>query len=399
LPLVLLRDRPLELRFSQPLAKATAETLKAPARAWIAREDPKVLRLEVKDAAPGQQLAVRLVDLVGINGAPAPEYEVVIETPQPVALASVSDHAVASQIKLPPDVAITLGWSRSVVSVEYRVGDKTAAWHGEATTTVELPVRARAAESQMLTILDAVAADGGWLPAALTFELSPLPPLGLVNLWPVDGATNVSVTGDPTFRFNEPIANSAAAEAAISFSPSVPGRFEWLTSDRVRFLPEDSFAPETQFTVHINGGSDGMRGVSGSALAESVTTTFETGKRKAIEVSLGKQILTLYEDDTPVWTAPVATGVRGAETPLGDYQVQYKMPQARFKGTNPDGSRYDIPDVHWVMPFYGDYTIHGAYWRSVFGRPGSAGCISLTDPNAKYVFDWADERTPVYIRA
>jgi len=52
-----------------------------------------------------------------------------------------------------------------------------------------------------------------------------------------------------------------------------------------------------------------------------------------------------------------------------------------------------------VMAFFEDYTIHGAYWRSVFGRPGSAGCISLTDANAKVVFDWADKGTKVIIHA
>jgi lipoprotein-anchoring transpeptidase ErfK/SrfK len=75
------------------------------------------------------------------------------------------------------------------------------------------------------------------------------------------------------------------------------------------------------------------------------------------------------------------------------------MPVARFRGVNPNGSRYDIPDVHWVIAFLGDYTIHGAYWRSNFGTPGSNGCISLTDPNARYVFQWADEGTPIVIRA
>jgi lipoprotein-anchoring transpeptidase ErfK/SrfK len=110
-------------------------------------------------------------------------------------------------------------------------------------------------------------------------------------------------------------------------------------------------------------------------------------------------VLTLYENDQPVWSAPVATGVRGAETPLGTYKVEYKMRQARFRGVNPGGSRYDIPDVNWVIAFLGDYTIHGAYWRTTFGRPGSNGCISLTDANARYVWLWADEGTPIVVRA
>jgi len=73
------------------------------------------------------------------------------------------------------------------------------------------------------------------------------------------------------------------------------------------------------------------------------------------------------------------------------------MPTARFTGVNVSGSRYDIPDVHWVLAFSGDYTIHGAYWRSAFGTPGSNGCVSLTDEDAKSVFDWSPEGTRIHI--
>jgi lipoprotein-anchoring transpeptidase ErfK/SrfK len=94
---------------------------------------------------------------------------------------------------------------------------------------------------------------------------------------------------------------------------------------------------------------------------------------------------------------PAATGVAAAPTPPGDYAVQYHMAVARFTGTNPDGSHYDIPDVHWVLAMFGDYTIHGAYWRGRFGVPGSDGCVSMTDGDARVVFDWADDGTPIHI--
>jgi lipoprotein-anchoring transpeptidase ErfK/SrfK len=107
--------------------------------------------------------------------------------------------------------------------------------------------------------------------------------------------------------------------------------------------------------------------------------------------------MTLIEQGRAVQTLAVATGVPGADTPLGQFSVQYKMPVARFRGTNPGGRTYDIADVKWVLSFQGDYTIHGAYWRSAFGTPGSNGCVSLTDANAKLVYDWAPEGTLVRI--
>jgi lipoprotein-anchoring transpeptidase ErfK/SrfK len=252
-------------------------------------------------------------------------------------------------------------------------------------------------ETRTLSIVDARTADGGWLAEPRTIELSAPPPLKLAAVWPAPGEQGVSPAADPTFRFSEPVADRQAAEGAIRFDPPVAGKFEWLSPERVHFVPDGSFPSQTNVAVHIASGPQGVVGVSGSYLSEGVQVGFTTGKRKVIDVALASQKMTLYEEDDAVWSAPVATGVRGAETPPGTYRVEYKMPIARFRGVNPSGSRYDIPDVHWVMAFYGDYTIHGAYWRHNFGTPGSAGCISLTDANAKHVFDWAQEGTVVRV--
>ena len=107
--------------------------------------------------------------------------------------------------------------------------------------------------------------------------------------------------------------------------------------------------------------------------------------------------MTLYEKGQPTRTFKVGTGVPGADTPIGDFEVEYKMPTARFQGTNVNGVRYDIPDVKWVLAFFGDYTIHGVYWRGNFGERGSNGCVGLTDEDAKTVFDWAPEGTRIKI--
>jgi lipoprotein-anchoring transpeptidase ErfK/SrfK len=116
-----------------------------------------------------------------------------------------------------------------------------------------------------------------------------------------------------------------------------------------------------------------------------------------IDVSIGQQMMTLYEKGNVVKTYPVGTGVPGADTPLGEFTVQYKMPTARFRGTRVDGFQYDIPDVKWVLAFMGDYTIHGVYWRGGFGTPSSNGCVGLSDENAKELFDWAPEGTRIKI--
>ncbi len=398
-PLMAFPGKPIELRFSEPIAKASVQAQGHTAEAQIARDDPRVLRVRLKDPVPGQEFTLRLLDVIGVNGAPADDLQVTVETPPAVTLVSVGAATAPGQVVLPPDRPLPVTFSRPVTSFTYTVDGETMSWSGEANAIIRLAVHSAPGQTVNVTIDGATAEDGGWLPAAQSYALVAPPPLRVAATWPENGATNVSVTGDPTIRFSEPIADQETAEAAITFDPPVAGKFQWLTRDRVRFLPDDSFPRLTDVTMTVHGGPDGVRGESGAPMEDDVTINFQTGHTKRIEVLLSRQVLTLYEDDVPIWSAPVATGVRGAETPPGTYRVTAKMPIARFRGVNPNGSRYDIPDVHWVLAFYADYTIHGAYWRTNFGTPGSNGCVSLTDANAKRVFDWADEGTTVVIRA
>lgn len=393
---VLTRDATLELRFSEPLAAARLVEAPAGAVGQVA-PDPHVFRVRFAELAPGATYTLRIGDVVGRNGAPGPEQRVTVRTPAAPELVAVNAAPLAERVVVPPDTPLALEWATPLGSLRYRLGAAEATWTGGPTTRVELADRLAPGEASTFEVLDAVDDQGGWLASPLAFEVATPPPLRLAAVWPADGATGVTPRADPTFRFSEPVQTREAVEQAITFEPAVPGRFEWLSPERVRFVPEEAFPRESEVRVRIASGPEGLRGASGSYLAADVNLVFHTGKLKVIHVWLSTQRLALYEDDQEVFSAPVATGVRGAETPTGTYEVLYKMPVARFRGVNPNGTRYDIPDVKWVLAFYGDYTIHGAYWRRVFGTPGSAGCISLTDANAKVVYDWADVGTPIVI--
>jgi lipoprotein-anchoring transpeptidase ErfK/SrfK len=395
-PVVLQHDAPLRLHFLAPLARARVA---APpeATAEIDPREPTVLQVRFAALAPGQEFELRLVDLLGRNGAPAPDRTLRVRTPEAVELVAVNGAPPSERLVVPPETAVAVEWSAPVAAVYYRLAGEAQVWQGEPTARLELPVQLALEESRTLEIEDARSATGGWLATPYRLTLAAPPPLRLEAVWPDDGAVGVTPEADPTFRFSEAIADREAAEAAIAIEPAVPGRFEWLAPHRLRFVPAAPFPSNAEVKVTIRGGPEGVVGVSGGYLPEDVVLRFQTGKLKVIDVSLSRQQLTLLEDGVPVWSAPVATGVRGAETPTGTYQVQYKMPVARFRGVNPNGTRYDIPNVRWVLAFYEDYTIHGAYWRRVFGQPGSAGCISLTDENAKVVYDWADIGTRIEI--
>ena len=223
------------------------------------------------------------------------------------------------------------------------------------------------------------------------------PAFGAPEFDPEDDTVGVQPGAHPSITFPEPVADQAAAQRALSIDPSINGKWQWTAPDTVVFVPDDHLPILTDVTITLHGGPGGPRTAAGGYLEKDVSTTFRTTDYKRMDVSLSRQTMTLIENGVPIRTIYVATGVAAAPTPTGTFYVQMKAPEMRFRGVNPDGSHYDIPDVHWVMPFWGDYTIHGAYWRPRFGVPGSDGCVSMTDADAKAVYDWANVGTPIDI--
>ena len=219
----------------------------------------------------------------------------------------------------------------------------------------------------------------------------------MVGADPKNGARDVAPGLDPTLTFSEPVGNPDVAEQAIQVDPPVAGHFKWVAPNRVQFVTDKGFPYSTDIRLTVQPGPDGLRSTDGGYLEDASVLAYRTRVNKHIDVDLTRQMVTLLEDGVPVYHTVASTGVRGAETPVGNYTIQYKMPKTRMRGTNPDGHSYDIPDVPWVMAIFGDYTFHGAPWRQAWGVPLSNGCVSMPTANAKYVYDWTPPGTTVTI--
>jgi hypothetical protein len=116
-----------------------------------------------------------------------------------------------------------------------------------------------------------------------------------------------------------------------------------------------------------------------------------------IDISISHQVMTLFEDGAQVNQFLVSTGKYGMPTPLGKYSVKRKE-------VNHWSSTYRLW-MPYSMNFSGAYYIHELpYWPSGYregeshlGIQVSHGCIRLGIGPAKYVFDWSDIGTPIYI--
>jgi hypothetical protein len=121
--------------------------------------------------------------------------------------------------------------------------------------------------------------------------------------------------------------------------------------------------------------------------------------QKRIEVEIGKQTLTCYENEKIVLQTEISSGVpsnySGAgiptATPKGDFNVQVKMPSKHMGDGNltSDLRAYELVGVPWNCFFTEQgHAFHGAYWHDNFGVPMSHGCINMRIPEAKWLFLW-----------
>jgi hypothetical protein len=117
-----------------------------------------------------------------------------------------------------------------------------------------------------------------------------------------------------------------------------------------------------------------------------------------INVNLSTQWLTAYEGDIPVYSAPIATGRDGFNTPAGNFAVYDKLPMQTMRGSA-RGETWNVPNVPWVMYVVGGVALHGTYWHNAFGTGArmSHGCINLTIEDAQWLYEWADIGTTVTI--
>jgi hypothetical protein len=107
-----------------------------------------------------------------------------------------------------------------------------------------------------------------------------------------------------------------------------------------------------------------------------------------IDVDLTKKILTLFLYDKPVFATYVSTGTDANPTPVGTFNVWYKLKKTEMKGGPPlVNYRYDLFNVPSVMYYDNSYAVHGTYWQDKFGTQQSAGCTNLTKGDAAFIFE------------
>lgn len=133
-------------------------------------------------------------------------------------------------------------------------------------------------------------------------------------------------------------------------------------------------------------------GGSTSAAPSSSSVSAPTSG-KWIDINLATQSLVAYEGQRAVYWATVSTGLARTPTPKGRFRIYRKLRSATMSGPG-----YRIPNVPYVMEFYGNYSMHGTYWHNNFGQPMSHGCVNMRISDAQWLYNWAPVGTLVIVR-
>jgi lipoprotein-anchoring transpeptidase ErfK/SrfK len=119
---------------------------------------------------------------------------------------------------------------------------------------------------------------------------------------------------------------------------------------------------------------------------------------KWVEVRVTWGYLAAYEGDELEYVTAISPGVDGINaakhaTARGKHFVDWKLYSGDMSGKD-KGKPWYVDEVPWVQYYKGNYALHGAWWHNNFGRPMSHGCINLSPPDARELFNWMDPQVP-----
>ena len=168
--------------------------------------------------------------------------------------------------------------------------------------------------------------------------------------------------------------------------------------------------PNTGEKLVIQEGVRGQKLVGNEKLAASIVTALKSGKafhtdieveeggysektfdgvNRWAEVNLTRQEAYMHLDDQVIQTFRISSGRAATPSDPGEWAVTRKIPLHTMRGTI-NGESYVVPNVPWVVFFNPDAeAFHGAYWHNNFGTPMSHGCINMTIPDAKMMYNFA----------
>jgi len=163
---------------------------------------------------------------------------------------------------------------------------------------------------------------------------------------------------------------------------------------------------KTKERAKLTKNLSAMKNVSRKPVYEQEGTGWENNGFGStyVEVDLALQTLWYYQDGKMMMSCPIVSGCvkTNHHTVTGAFQIVYMTTDVTLKGGSKKKKTYYESHVDYWMPFYGDYGLHDADWRSAFGGSiyysgGSHGCVNMPPASAALLYNYVSTGTPVIV--
>jgi uncharacterized protein YgiM (DUF1202 family) len=141
--------------------------------------------------------------------------------------------------------------------------------------------------------------------------------------------------------------------------------------------------------------------VHASLISKVAPVLYEGAKFKGkwVNINITQQVVTAYDNGTPVKVTLTSTGTAKNPTEIGVWKIYYRLPKQDMKGGSlAAGDYYFLKDVPYPQYFHNSGEgLHGTYWHDDFGRPRSHGCVNLSTPMSEWFYKWANVGVTVWV--
>lgn len=229
----------------------------------------------------------------------------------------------------------------------------------------------------------------------------------ITSVLPAEGAV-VGVAHPVVVTFTAPVTDRRGAERALNIKsvPPMTGKYEWLESTVVQWVPDQFWPAHSTVSLSMRGGL--------------ATTNFRTGPAVIGVANISDHTFTVTVDGVeatklpsphhrPRWgepgVFPASMGREKYPTPVGTYTVLAKerdvMMDSSSVGIPVDSPDGYLLDVEYAVRFtQRGLFVHSAPWavNSMGYENVSHGCIGLSTEDAKWYFDTANIGDPIIVR-
>ena len=232
--------------------------------------------------------------------------------------------------------------------------------------------------------------------------------LAIASVLPTRGEV-VGVAHPVVVTFNADVSNRRAAERAVAVTstPAMTGKFEWLDNNVVQWVPDRFWPAHSTVALSVGGLSTNLQ--TGPAVVGVANISEHTFTVSIDGVDAGPPPPLPSPHHRPHWgkegVMPASMGRPEYPTPVGTYTVLAKERDVVMDSSSV-GIPVDDPDGYQLTVDYAvritsrGLFVHSAPWaeNSLGYDNVSHGCISLSPTDAEWYFNTVNVGDPVIVQ-